>query len=214
LAAVFFAIAVGPFIGGIRGVPLYAIWYLFPLIWMVSVKERLSALGANWPGIAMICISVLCGLVMSGILAAINAVGNGTFRFVNVIPELHRDFTQGSFLLFIAAIPIGHIGHELFFRGLIQRQISNISQSQLLGLLIGALLFAWTHTIIFTSSDYTIAYRGVYGELDHFSYLWPVFLFTAFESVGAGLLLILTDSIYCSILFRVSNLMAVIFLIS
>lgn len=214
LAAVFFAIAVGPFIGGIRGVPLYVLWYGFPLLWVVMNKAPWSDLGIRLPDIRMLALSIICGCAMAGLLYGIHRLGNGTFRFVNVIPALHRDFTKGNYALFLAAIPVAHIAHELFFRGLIQNRFAVMCGSHALGLMTGALMFAWTHAVIFSSPEYLGAYASAYGQVDGHALLWPVFLFTALESLGAGGLLALSGSVVCSVVFRVVNLLVVIYLLA
>jgi membrane protease YdiL (CAAX protease family) len=220
--ALIYAVAVCPFIGGVRGWPCTVGWLIAPALSLWQTR--------NWQGVGLGSIGSpirLFRLAAAGVfLGVLIALGFFALRsrfpmlvwFTVALPGLHRSFVGGNVKLFIALIPIGHFVHELFYRGYLQTRLAARMSSGLAGILIAALLYAWTHVFIFSSPEFQLGMQSVLGGTglgaDNVrTTLVAVVAFSFVESIVAGTLLYVTKSIWPAISFRVANLVTLTLLL-
>lgn len=218
VAALFFAVALCPFAGGVRGPLPYAGWVLIPLYAVAfSPRRALSGLDLGLPGGTTRGLLTLAACAAAGALCGLAFLRlEGPFprliEFVQLLPWLHRDMVAGRVWLFLALIPAAHVAHELFYRAFVQRRLGARLGAPA-GLLIAALLFAWTHVFAFTSGEYVGALLRLRGGLPDPSAaqgaLAGVMAFCALESLFSGLLVMRTRSLWSGVAFRAANLLVI-----
>jgi membrane protease YdiL (CAAX protease family) len=213
-----YAVAVSPFIGGIRGIPVAVGWLLLPLLWASVAAGGWAGLGLR-PGrplkswLIALGGAGAAGAVTATLLLAVGSRVPHLLEFVAVIPHLHRDTVAGNIVLFVALIPVAHVVHELFYRGFLQQRLA-----ERLGvapaILLGALAYAWTHVFVYASADYAagaaaLAPAGSGTAAATEATLIAVTVFAFVESIGAGLALHLTRNLFAAVAFRAVNLIIV-----
>lgn len=222
LLGLLYAIAVCPFIGGVRGWPCTVGWLIFPLLYLYQTKSR-AEIGLCAPGpLGRSVIIVILGIAI-GVLTAFAFYFTGLrlpllSHFTLALPALHRSFVHDNIWLFLVLIPAGHFVHELFYRGYLQKQFAAYLGSGFAAILLGALLYAWTHVFIFSSREFQQAMISVPGgSLDSLGdvqrTLTTVVGFSFVESVLAGFAVKWTNSIIPAIAIRSSNLFMVCLLV-
>lgn len=217
LAALVFAIALCPFVGGVRGVPPYLGWVLIPLAAVGFAPRRarselyLDLPGGSWRGVftVLVCAGVgaACGLAW----LRLGRGWPGLIEFVRLLPWLHRELVGGRVWLFLALIPAAHVAHELFYRAFVQQRLA-ARLGLPAGVLLGALLFAWTHVFVFSSGEYLgalAALRGTAGPEAAGQTLAAVIGFCSVEALVGGTLLARTRSLWSAVAFRAANLLVI-----
>jgi membrane protease YdiL (CAAX protease family) len=214
--ALLWAIAVAPFIGGVRGVATNAGWLLLPLIWLrFHPHPSLIGLGPLRPArrILLIAASALGAGVCTGF--ALTAVGHcfpPLVQFTLALPSLHRGVCGGSIVLFIALIPVAHFGHELFYRGYLQSRFTTLFHAAGPAILLTGVLFAWTHVFIFSSPDFRAVFARMTGAPAPSPevILAAVTAFTFVESVAAGFIFHVSKTLLGPVAFRAANLITIV----
>ena len=214
--ALLLAIFLFPLIGGIRGAPVYIGWFAVPLIAAWQQRSG-AAFGLKLPPTffsfaGVVLASAILGVACAALLLKLNSK-IPVVQFVYMLPYLHKSVVGNSFVLFLAMIPIAHTAHELFFRGYLQSELSR-RLTPWAGLGLAALLFAWTHVLIFSSEECLQILQAVNPMLPglHLSeseLLRTVLGFACLESLIAGTLLMATRTVLSGIIFRASNLMMI-----
>lgn len=214
-----YAILVSPFIGGVRGWPCTLGWLVPPVIWLWRTSD-LQGLGLRVAGghrFTKLALAMSAGFLCGLALVALGSLFPAVTKFTLALPALHRNADYGNVKLFIALIPIGHFVHEVFYRGFLQKQLALRLQSPWLAILLSALLYSWTHVFIFSSNEFQTIMTAVVGTnsgvADVERTLAGVVSFSMVESVGAGLALHWTSSVWACVVFRVANLVTVILLV-
>jgi membrane protease YdiL (CAAX protease family) len=215
-----YAVAVSPFIGGVRGWPCTLGWFIAPALWLWRTHDRWS-IGLQAPR-APSSVSALAGCIGAGVLTGMGFYWLGfklplISQFTLALPSLHRSFVGNNILLFLALIPVGHFVHELFYRGFLQSRLAVCLDSDAQAIILCALLYAWTHVFIYSSREFQAAMASItQGKLAAQDVRMTLILVVAFsfvESLIAGFALKWTKSIFPSIAFRSSNLLTVCLLV-
>jgi membrane protease YdiL (CAAX protease family) len=221
LLGLFYAVAISPFIGGVRGWPCTLGWLVPPALWLWQTKDR-SAIGLQAPGSFQRSIAVLGGSVGVGVLTGFGFYILGlklplVSQFTLALPTLHRSFVGDNVKLFLVLIPVGHFVHELFYRGFLQSRLAARLGSDAPAILVSALLYAWTHVFIYSSQEFQNAMISLTGgKLAVYDVQRTLILVVAFsfvESALAGCALKWTKSIFPAIAIRSSNLLTVCLLV-
>ncbi len=218
ILALLYAVAVSPFIGGVRGFVCMIGWLIVPIVWIWRTRSwegvglRSMAIKRSQAGVLLA--SIATGLCTAAILRVLSIQVPVLTGFVAALPYLHRGFVGNNIPLFIAMIPVGHFVHELFYRGYLQSRFTERLNSFAPAIILSALLYAWTHVFIFSSREFQLAMAAVYGPgglgtADVQRTITAVVSYSFIESTLAGVALRLTGSIWPGILIRWSLLTAV-----
>jgi membrane protease YdiL (CAAX protease family) len=217
-----YAVAVSPFIGGVRGWPCTLGWLVVPLLWLWRTGDR-SGLGLQMPRTTAPTMVVLAGFAGIGVITGFGFYLLGIkfpmiSQFTLALPTLHRSFVGSNIKLFLALIPVGHFVHELFYRGFLQTRLAARLGSYAPAILLSALLYSWTHIFIYSSQEFQSAMYSVTGGKlmglqDVQTTLVLVVAFSIVESVLAGVALKWTKSIMAPVAFRSCNLLTVCLLV-
>jgi membrane protease YdiL (CAAX protease family) len=222
LLALFYAVAVSPFIGGIRGWPCTLGWLVFPVLWLWKTGRR-ADIGLQAPSdfgrttlllLLSVAIGVLCGFGFYELGLRLPLIS----QFTLALPTLHKSFVGHNTRLFLALIPVGHFVHELFYRGYMQTRLALRLGSASAAIIVSALLYAWTHVFIYSSYEFQQAMTSLTGgrlaEITNVqNTLTLVVGFSFIESVLAGYALKLTKSILPAVAIRSSNLLTLCLLV-
>lgn len=215
-----YAVAASPFIGGVRGWPCTLGWLIPPALWLWQTRDRAS-IGLQMPRTHAPAAALLAGGIV-GVLAGFGFYLLGfklplISQFTLALPSLHRSFVGNNIKLFLVLIPVGHFVHELFYRGFLQTRLAARLGADAPAIVLGALLYAWTHVFIYSSVEFQAAMASLTGgrlaAQDVQTTLTLVVAFSFVESFLAGLALKWTKSIFVSIVFRSSNLLTVCLLV-
>lgn len=194
-AALVFAIAVAPFVGGIRGPAVYIGWVVLPLLTDAGTRTRLLAqLVPRVSTVGSAGLGIACALT----LLALRPWWPAPLSFVQTLPTLHAPMIGRHTWLLVALVPFGHVAHELFYRGLLQQELARRLHSTLQGGLIAGVLFSWTHVLVFQS-----AVRLPPADFA------GLMVFTGLESAVAGSLLAATGCLADAVAFRAANLIVI-----
>lgn len=222
LLALFYAVAISPFIGGVRGWPCTLGWLVPPLlyIWRVGRPSDIGLQafrGASRTAIVLLLsagLGTACGFGFYLLGRKLPLIS----QFTLALPTLHRSFVGTNVKLFLVLIPVGHFVHELFYRGYMQSRLAVRLGTNAAAILISALLYAWTHVFIYSSLEFQQAMISLTGGKltavsDVQNTLILVVSFSFVESILAGYAFKLTHSILPAIAIRSSNLLTVCLLV-
>jgi membrane protease YdiL (CAAX protease family) len=197
-------------------------WLTLSLVYFGQLRQwRLFGLGTLRPRPVRV-LSLFCSLFV-GITAAWGLLAlSGSFPlltgFVLALPQIHRSLVHGNVWLFLALIPFGQLTHELFYRGFLQQELARRLRAPVAAIALSTVLYAWTHVFIFSSLEFASDLRSVAGQRfgglqDVRTTLAAVVAYSMVESILSGIALLITRSIWPSVLIRSSLLVSVCFVL-